>query len=467
MSELPKGWVEARVGDLGNSIKGSLQPRGDAMFELYSVPSFADGKPELLRGVEIGSHKRPVQPSDLLICKINPRINRVWVVGPHGDHEQLASPEWLVLRSPQAGLASMLRYQLSAPDFRRWIERGVHGVTGSHTRAKDDHILDFPTRVPPLAEQERIVAAIEEAFSKLDAGEAGLRTARQLLKRMRNAILTAAVTGRLVPQDPTDTPATKLLADLGVEPLDLDEPALPHGWEWATIESISAPQRNALAIGPFGSNLKVADYASDGVPLVFVRNIRRRDFRSDRKFVSMTKADELASHSVRQGDVLVTKMGDPPGDTAVYEEQDAAIITADCIKVTCGSAVAPEYLALAIAGGETRRRLLDATRGVAQKKVSLARFKVLPVAIPPIQEQQRIATEVDRQFSFLDVCERAVDTALAQSAALRRSVLKAAFEGKLVPQDPTDEPASELLDRIRAERAAAPKAKTRRARSKA
>ncbi len=73
--------------------------------------------------------------------------------------------------------------------------------------------MPFELPVAPSAEQERIVTAIEEAFSKLDAGEAGLRTVRQLLKRMRDAILTAAVTGRLVPQDPTDTPAAKLLAD--------------------------------------------------------------------------------------------------------------------------------------------------------------------------------------------------------------------------------------------------------------
>ena len=89
--------------------------------------------------------------------------------------------------------------------------------------------------VPPLAEQERIVTAIEEAFSKLDAGEAGLRTVRQLLKRMRDAILTAAVTGRLVPQDPTDTPAAKLLADLGAESIAEPEgEVVPDGWAWAS-----------------------------------------------------------------------------------------------------------------------------------------------------------------------------------------------------------------------------------------
>jgi len=332
------------------------------------------------------------------------------------------------------------------------IKTGISdsGLNLTHSRFR---ALRIP--VAPRPEQERIIAAIEEASSKLDAGEAGLRIVRQLLNRLRDAILAAAVAGRLVPQNAMDTPASNLLAHLGIEPVDRDDlPNLPEGWAWAAIEGVAARMPNALAIGPFGSNLKVTDYADNGVPLVFVRNIRRRDFRTALKHVTHEKANELASHSVRERDVLITKMGDPPGDTAVYTESRAAIITADCIKVTCGAGVTPEYLSLAIAGGHTRRLLHEATRGVAQKKVSLGRFRVLPVPIPPLEEQARITAEVDRQMSFVDACERAVDDGLKRSVALRKSVLKAAFEGRLVPQDRTDEPASVLLERIRAEREA-------------
>jgi type I restriction enzyme S subunit len=279
---------------------------------------------------------------------------------------------------------------------------------------------------------------------------------------MRDAILTAAVTGRLVPQDPTDTPATKLLADLGLQPINSAElPAPAAGWAWTTIEAVAADDRRALAIGPFGSNLKVSDYEDDGVPLVFVRNIRRRDFRSDLKYVNPVKAAELIAHQVEHGDVLVTKMGDPPGDTAIYSSSVPAIITADCIKITCGRAMIPAFMALAISTGKTRQMLLGETRGVAQKKVSLGRFRGLPLPVPPLDEQARIVAEVERQMSFLEACERAVDVGLARSAGLRRSVLKAAFEGRLVPQDPADEPASVLLDQIRAERAVQPAARRR------
>ena len=98
--------------------------------------------------------------------------------------------------------------------------------------------------------------------------------------------------------------------------------------------------------------------------------------------------------------------------------------------------------------------------------MSTGKLKVLPLALPPPDEQVRIVAEVERQLSFIDACERAVVAGLERSAALHRSVLKAAFEGRLVPQDPTDEPASVLLERIRADRAAAPMVKARRAKAK-
>jgi type I restriction enzyme S subunit len=104
--------------------------------------------------------------------------------------------------------------------------------------------------------------------------------------------------------------------------------------------------------------------------------------------------------------------------------------------------------------------------GGVQPNLNAGLIKDMVLSLPPAEEQARIVTEVERQLSFVDACERAVDVGLARSAGLRRSVLKAAFEGRLVPQDPSDEPASVLLDRIRAERAAQPVTK-RRARSTA
>jgi type I restriction enzyme S subunit len=125
------------------------------------------------------------------------------------------------------------------------------------------------------------------------------------------------------------------------------------------------------------------------------------------------------------------------------------------IRVRPSAALDPGYLELFWNSPEASQRIqavASSTSGL--HTLSTGKLKVLPVAIPPTEEQARIVAEVERQFSFIEACERAVDAGLARSSALRRSVLKAAFEGKLVPQDPSDEPASVLLERIRAERGA-------------
>ncbi len=473
MTELPKGWAIACLDELAESVRNGVfvsrpaeAPPGEPILRISSVrPMRLDSSDiRFARKLPANAEAARLAVGDLLFTRYSGTRDFVGACAVVGeDSVGVLHPDKLIRVVPNDDLVGphYLEAFCSSPPGRAWLD-GAMKTTAGQTGLAGSDLKRLPVALAPRNEQERIVAAIEEAFSKLDAGEAGLRTVRQLLKRMRDAILTAAVTGRLVPQDPTDTAATKLLADLGVQPIDDAElPKLPPGWAWTTIEATAADGRHALAIGPFGSSLKVSDYEDEGVPLVFVRNIRRKDFRSDLKYVNPVKAAELKAHRLEHGDVLVTKMGDPPGDTAIYSSPDPAIITADCIKITCGRAVIPAFMALAISTGTTRQMLLGETRGVAQKKISLGRFRGLPFPVPPLDEQQRIVAEVDRQFSFIEACERAVEVGLVRSAGLRRSVLKAAFEGRLVPQDPSDEPASALLERIRAERAPQSVAKRR------
>ncbi|MBA3810219.1 MAG: hypothetical protein H0X27_00970 [Caulobacteraceae bacterium] len=111
-------------------------------------------------------------------------------------------------------------------------------------------------------------------------------------------------------------------------------PELPNGWVWASSEMLAEGGWGGIVIGPFGSNLKVSNYTASGVPLVFVRHIRSHDFAGIRpQFISAVKARELAAHEAEPGDILITKMGDPPGDAAIYPSGfPNAVITADCIR---------------------------------------------------------------------------------------------------------------------------------------
>ena len=210
---------------------------------------------------------------------------------------------------------------------------------------------------------------------------------------------------------------------------------LPPGWTAVTPDQIAANERHALAIGPFGSNLKVSDYRSSGIPLVFVRNIRARAFESaDLRFVSPEKAESLCAHQVRRGDLLITKMGDPPGDAAIYPLTEPGVITADCIKLTPHPLIDVHYLLYAIRASEIQQQISGITRGVAQRKVSLDRFrKGIAIPLAPQAEQERICAAIEEQFSRIDAGVAALERARQNLKRMRVAVLLTALNGRLRP----------------------------------
>jgi type I restriction enzyme, S subunit len=346
----------------------------------------------------------------------------------------------------------------------------------------------YPTPLPPSTEQQRIVSAIEQQFTRLDAAVAALRRAQAKLKRYRAAVLKAAVEGKLTEawraEHPTIEPASLLLerilkerrakweGDLRakgkdpakvkyIEPAkpDIENlpelPELPEGWCWATVGQLASTDKYSLAIGPFGSNLKVEDYRDKGVPLIFVRNIRSAVFDGpDTRYVTLDKAEELRAHQIVGEDILITKMGDPPGDVCLYPKaMPRAIITADCIKWTLSPILSQKlFFVNAINSSLVKIQILGITKGVAQLKVSLGRFEGVCIPLPPLIEQEQIVAEVEQRLSIVTQLEATVEANLKRAERLRQSILKEAFAGRLVPQDPNDEPASVLLERIRKER---------------
>jgi len=379
---------------------------------------------------------------------------------------------------------------LILPGYLAAINANTPSVTVKHLSSKTIGEIGIP--LPPRAEQTRIVDKLEELLSDLDTGVAELKAAQKKLVRYRQSLLKAGVEGTLTAEwrshhTPTET-GTQLLQRIRTErrakweakqiakfkeqgksppkdwqkkypdpvrPNTTDLPELPAEWVWASVEEIASDQRYSLSIGPFGSNLKVPDYRDKGVPLVFVRNIRSGNYGAGHtKYVTPEKALELCAHSIEAGDVLVTKMGEPPGDADVYpSDQPPAVITADCIKIRCWPGLMePQFIKAVINSQIGKRQIEPITQGVAQKKVSLGRFIRLAVPVPPADEQAFIVQTVaaaDREALELLAT---INYSLKQSAAQRQNILRTAFAGQLVPQDPNDESASVLLERIRAGR---------------
>jgi type I restriction enzyme S subunit len=312
--------------------------------------------------------------------------------------------------------------------------------------------------LPSENQQDEIVAELEKQFSRLGVAVANLQRVKANLKRYKASILKAAVEGRLVETEATlarreghtyetgEQLLSRVLVERRakwagkrkyrepVEPEIESLSELPEGWAWASIEQVSAGEPYSLAIGPFGSSLKVSDYKTEGVPLVFVRNIRSGSFGGEKTvYVTADKAAELSAHLVQAGDILVTKMGDPKGDVCRYPaSRPPAVITADCIKLQATKVgVDPAFIEYAMASRVVQDQILGITKGVAQLKVNLANFSTIALPLPPFADQARIVAEVDRHLSIIREVEveAEVDANLQRAQALRQATLRSVFVG--------------------------------------
>lgn len=336
-----------------------------------------------------------------------------------------------------------------------------------------EQLLLFEIPLAPPALQKEIVDEIEKLLSRLDQAVIALKRIDANLKRYKAAVLKTALVGKLTEQwrkmhpdvEPSDQLLKRILAERrvkwesdelekmkqkGIKPKNVSwkkkykEPAapdtsslqeLPNGWVWASPIQLDSGEAYATAIGPFGSNLKVSDYRASGVPLVFVRNIRSRNFSSnDTKYVDGKKFKELHPHWVKPGDVLITKMGAPPGDATSYPEGlPIAVITADCIKITLSSLIEKyRELVVHIINSElVKQQIAEITQGVAQQKISLARFAQVGFPLPPLKEQDVILEGINRRISIAEELEATIVISLKRAERVRQTILRRAFAGGL------------------------------------
>lgn len=274
-----------------------------------------------------------------------------------------------------------------------------------------------------------------------------LTTRPEHIKQLRQTILNLAVRGRLIPQDPKDESMGNILSSVvekrhdmvhkgqlrrieKVDSVSEDAPfCLPAKWIWAFPDQLSKPVSNALTIGPFGSNLVVSDYTTNGTPLVFVKDIRSEFADRPKHYISTEKAAELRGHSTGPGDLLITKMGDPPGDTAIYPPgRPRAVITADCIKWTLEETlVVVRYLYFAIRAPLIASQITEITKGAAHQKVSLKRFRGIYIPLPPLDEQHRIVAKIDELMALCDQLEAKLIATQTNSRRLLEAVLHEAL----------------------------------------
>ena len=505
MLELPNSWAAVKLGDFVENEKGK-KPKNESKAETisHSIPyvDIQAFEENVIRTWTDGVGCRLCYETDFLMVWDGSRSG---LVGK-GMNGALGST---LVRIYFPSMVNDYAFYFLKSKYQQ-INTRAKGVGIPHVDPALLWNYDFP--IPPLNEQHRIVAKIEELFSDLDKGIENLKAARAQLKVYRQALLKHAFEGKLTAQWRAERHVTP--AKAGVQPLnDMDSrlrgnvellgtaaallkriqqeraqryqqqladwqtnggskpkapkplppltaaelaelPELPEGWGWVRPGEICVQESYAIGIGPFGSNLKVSDYRESGVPLIFVKNITRSNFSRDLKYIDEEKYKELMPHSVKALDLLITKMGDPPGDCEIYPEGSPnAVLTADCLKFRLWDEYANRKLyKYCINSNFVKRQLGFITKGVAQKKISVERFKTICLPLFCVEEQKVLVQEIESKLSECDQLELTLTTSLQQAEALRQSILKKAFSGQLVPQDPHDEPASALLARIKAER---------------
>jgi len=406
----PDGWKRRSLDDLVVSMRKSAKIVDSAMYELWSVPSFSDGCPEYVLGSSIGSGKLAVSPGDVLISKINPRINRVWVVAePRDALPQVSSTEWLIARIKDAESLNrvFLRNYLSSPVFREWISGATSSVTGSHSRAKSEQILEQMVPIPPLVEQEKIVEILEEQLSRLDAALEAVRAVRVKAAQFRRSLLHAAFTGALTGHDTSSG-------------------TLPAGWE-----DVSAGEIARLNYGYTESA------SADPVGPKFLRITDIQDGRvswDDVPYCLISPENEQ-KHRLISGDIVFARTGATTGKSFLIMDPPNAVCASYLIRLQPKvEMVRPQYLQYFFQSDGYWQQVRAETTGTAQGGVNASKLSKLTVVLPPLGEQERIVEILEEQLSRLDASLALANTVEKRAAALRRSLLHAAFTGNLTKQ---------------------------------
>ena len=397
-------WTHITLGKLSGERGKSVEPAKtpEKKFELYSVPSFPDRKPEVVLGKEVGSNKQLVEPRSVLLCKINPRINRAWVVGDFTAHTKIASTEWIVFPATDDVEPEFLCYFLQKYAVRDFLAHNASGVGGSLMRVKPSTLRDFPFAYPKPKDQRRIVGEIEKQFSRLEEGGGALKRVQANLKRYRAAVLKAACEGRLVP-------ASKQ-------------------WQRRKLGEITSK------IGS-GSTPRGGEeiYRSTGVPLIRSMNVHSTGFRFDGLvYIDDAEAKKLDHVIVTAEDVLLNITGASIGrvTTAPASLNGARVNQHVCI-IRPKQELLPSFLAMFLASPNEQARVMNVQVGATRQALTKAMVTNWEVPLPSLAEQSRIVAEVERRLSMVEELEAVVAANLQRAARLRQSILQKAFAGEL------------------------------------
>lgn len=442
--ELPVGWAMAEMEALIS--RDGLFSDGDWVESKDQDP---DGKIRLLQLADIGESTfldksrryvngeqferlrcTEVLEGDILIARMPDPLGRACLV-PSLSQRLITVVDVAIVRPGQDSVeGEWLMYVINSPAIRGIIELQSTGTTRKRITRKKLAALEIP--VPPLNEQRRIASKLTTILAAVDASRRRLDGVAELLKRFRQAVLAAATSGELTREWREECGAPE--------------------WSNEKASSVCAKVQS-------GGTPKEGFIDEPGIPFLKVYNLvnQQVDFEYKPQFVRPeTHFGPLAKSRVLPGDVLMNIVGPPLGKVAIVpDDHDEWNINQAITLFRPSDKIRSQWIYCLLCEGSAIREIELRTKGSAgQINISLTQCREFGFLVPSLEEQDEIIGRVESLFTLADQLEARLNTARKLVDRLTPALLAKAFRGELVPQDPCDEPASVLLERIRAARQA-------------
>lgn len=422
--EVPDNWFWTDIASINGYSGTAVDPMKspETTYELYSVPSSANDFPEIISGSEIGSSKQSVIKNDVLLCKINPRINRVWKVSQHTENELLASSEWIVIRN-QILNSDYMMFCFRTQFFREYMLSNISGVGGSLMRAQPKFVKNYPIPVAPVAEQQRIVDRIESIFAKLDEAKEKAQAVVDGFELRKSAILHKAFTGELT---------EKWREEHGVT---LDS------WEKETSTKL-------FSYVTSGSRGWAQYYSDSGSVFIRMGNLDHGTVELDMEdiqYVNLPSKAEGQRSKLQKNDILISITADIGMIGLVRNADQDMYINQHIALARPTEENNAEFIAWYLVSDVGLKQMQSKQRGATKIGLGLDDIRNLKLLMPQVNEQAEIVHILNGLLAKETAAKEAAESVLDQIDTMKKAVLARAFRGELGTNDPTEASAVELL----------------------
>jgi len=421
----PKHWNIIPVGRLFKRTKrtGHVDKELLSVYRDYGVIPKSSRDDNNNKPSEDLSPYQLVKENDLVMNKMKTWQGSIAI----SEYEGIVSPAYFVYE-PLAKLFEVaypkyIHYLLRNPMYIAQYLRRSKGIRVSQWDLDPDEFKRVELLLPAKPEQQKIADFLDHETAKIDTLIEKQQQLITLLKEKRQAVISHAVTKGLNPDAP--------MRDSGVEWLG----EVPEHWiKKIKLANIAESNRGSFVNGPFGSDLLAEELKDEGVPVVYIRDIKRIGYkRKSTVCVTQEKAEQLEVCKVVSGDVIISKVGDPPGDACLYPKgEPTAVITQDVIRIRVNRLIAnPKFLVMLLNSDFGQMVINDISVEGTRKRVSLGDFKATKFVIPPLREQEAITDYVHQKCQKMDAIIDKSEGVVELIKERRAALISAAVTGKI------------------------------------